>query len=504
MVPHHNHLPAFPRSRRLVKMPEEVDSHVLLKYEIVERLGKGAYGVVWKAIEKSSGLPVALKKIFAAFQNVTDAQRTFREIMFLQELSDHPSIIKLQNVMKAENDHDIYLVFEFMETDLHRVICANILEDIHIQFTMHQLFKCLKYIHSAGMIHRDLKPSNVLLDRKCNVKVADFGLARSVAMLEQEDVQPIMTDYVATRWYRSPEMLLGSTKYTYGIDMWSSGCILGELLLGKPLFRGSSTKEQIDMIIGFTGKPLQADVDSVQSRFAAMLIESIPKKPRPVLRELFPTASPEALDLLKKLLEFNPRKRITAQEALQHPYIAKFHDPEEELPCNRIIRIPISDNKRQSVNEYREALYAAIVKHKKDMRKLHRERRRQNRIRRSDGTREGVETDFEQRATQREVVNARNPYPEQANTPSTASSQVSSSQGASSNSKYRDTATRRVTSSRGDFTTSRNDPSLRPGNQACLPNVGCLEIATCMLAPAMCVWGTWLWLYANNCGSGAI
>ena len=200
---------------------EEVDKHVLRKYEIQNKLGKGAYGIVWKAVDKKTRETVALKKIFDAFQNPTDAQRTFREIMFLQELNDHDNIIKLENVLKAENDKDIYLVFEYMETDLHAVIRANILEDIHKQYVIYQLLKALKYMHSANVLHRDLKPSNLLLNSECLVKVADFGLARSIGSIEDEGNQnAVLTDYVATRWYRAPEILLGSTKYTKGVDMW--------------------------------------------------------------------------------------------------------------------------------------------------------------------------------------------------------------------------------------------------------------------------------------------
>ena len=151
---------------------EEVDKHVLRKYEIQQKLGKGAYAVVFKAIDKKTKNVVALKKIFDAFQNATDAQRTFREIMYLQAMTGHENIIKLANVLKAENDKDIYLVFEYMETDLHAVIRANILEPVHKQFIVYQTLKALLYCHSGDLVHRDLKPSNLLLNEECLLKVA--------------------------------------------------------------------------------------------------------------------------------------------------------------------------------------------------------------------------------------------------------------------------------------------------------------------------------------------
>ena len=152
-----------------------------------KQLGKGAYGIVWKAIDRKTNDKVALKKIFDAFQNATDAQRTFREIMYLQGLTGHENIIRLQNVLKAENDKDIYLVFDYMETDLHAVIRANILEPVHKQFIVYQCLKALLYCHSGGLIHRDLKPSNLLLNEECLLKVADFGLARSLHAIEKAD-----------------------------------------------------------------------------------------------------------------------------------------------------------------------------------------------------------------------------------------------------------------------------------------------------------------------------
>lgn len=349
---------------------EEIDKHVLRRYEVTQRLGKGAYGIVWKAIDKKTGETVALKKIFDAFQNATDAQRTFREIMFLQELRDHENIVRLDNVLKAENDRDIYLVFEYMETDLHAVIRANILKEIHKQYILYQLFKALHYMHSGNVLHRDMKPSNLLLNSECFLKVADFGLARSIASLENDAVEnPVLTDYVATRWYRAPEILLGSTKYTKGVDMWSVGCILGELLGGKPMFPGTSTMNQLDRIIEVTGRPSQDDIEAINSPFAATMLESLPPTQPTRLQDIFPHASDEALDLLRQCLQFNPLKRINTEQALNHPYVAAFHNEDEEIVCDHVIKISIDDDHKFSISEYRNVLYQEIIAKKKESRR---------------------------------------------------------------------------------------------------------------------------------------
>lgn len=198
--------------------------------------------------------------------------------MFLRAFCNHPNIIQLFSVHRAANNMDLYLSFEYMESDLHNVIKrGNVLKDIHKRYIFYQLLNATMYLHSGNVIHRDLKPSNVLLDSLCRCKIADFGLARSIAkccdkkndsspskMLnqypkvaslnegeqeEEQDQELTLTDYVATRWYRSPEILIASKKYTKGIDMWSLGCILGEMIRGKPLFPGSCTINQIERIV---------------------------------------------------------------------------------------------------------------------------------------------------------------------------------------------------------------------------------------------------------------
>jgi len=359
-------------------MSDHVDKHVLRRYDVQQKLGKGAYGVVWKCVDRKTGTTLALKKIFDAFQNATDAQRTFREIMFLQEMNTHDNIIRLANVLKAENDKDIYLVFEYMDTDLHAVIRANILQDVHKQYVMYQLFRCLKYMHSADVLHRDIKPSNLLLNSECQIKVADFGLARSVTRIMEvgtEDTGPILTDYVATRWYRAPEILLGSTRYTFGVDIWSCGCILGEMLGGKPMIPGSSTMNQLERILEVTGTPSDRDLAAIDSQYAANMIESLGEQRQRQLQELYPHASPEALDLMRRCLAFNPEERITAAEALSHPYVAQFHNPADEPVAERIVTTPIDDNTKYSLSTYRNKLYEQIIERKRDLRQRQKERR---------------------------------------------------------------------------------------------------------------------------------
>eukprot|EP01068_Selenidium_serpulae_P005610 Selendium_serpulae@DN4105_c0_g1_i1.p1 len=350
-------------------MSEEIDKHVHKKYDVIQKLGKGAYGIVWKSKDRKTSELVALKKIFDAFQNATDAQRTFREIMFLQELNagkGHENIVRLMNVLKADNDKDIYLVFDYMETDLHAVIRANILEDIHKQYIIYQLLKAIKYMHSGELLHRDMKPSNILLNSECHVKVADFGLARSVANGKDDgSANPVLTDYVATRWYRAPEILLGSTKYTKGVDMWSLGCILGELTTGRPIFPGTSTMNQLERIMVVTGKPSAQDTEAMQSPFAVTMLESVTPKKAKSFHEFFPAASEQAVDLISKLLQFNPNNRISAEEALRHQYVEQFHNEGEEPNCSRVIRIPIDDNTKFTIEEYRNKVYSEVVKRKK-------------------------------------------------------------------------------------------------------------------------------------------
>ncbi|CAG9570908.1 unnamed protein product [Danaus chrysippus] len=354
------------------KSPEknmsEIDEHILKRFDIKKRLGKGAYGIVWKAVDKKTKDVVAIKKIFDAFRNQTDAQRTFREIIFLQSFRNHPNIVKLHSIHRALNNRDIYLGFEYMETDLHNVIKrGNILKDVHKRYIMYQMLKATKYIHSGNVIHRDQKPSNVLIDSACRVKLADFGLARSVSSMYsggEDGADPCLTDYVATRWYRAPEILIASKNYTKGIDMWSLGCILGEMLTGKPLFPGTSTVNQIERIMAALPKPSSEDIAAVCSGYGSSLIreQAAAHSSSSSLTNQLATAPRDASDLVRQLLLFNPAKRLSADSALHHEYVAKFHREKDEVTLPSDVLLPLRDDKQMSVDDYRNKLYSIMAK----------------------------------------------------------------------------------------------------------------------------------------------
>lgn len=211
---------------------------------------------------------------------------------------------------------------------MHRVIRTQDLSDDHCQYFIYQTLRGLKAMHSADVLHRDLKPSNLLLNANCDLKVCDFGLARSAA--SQEDNAGFMTEYVATRWYRAPEIMLTFKEYTKAIDVWSVGCILAEMLSGKPLFPGKDYHHQLTLILDLLGTPTMDDYHSINSRRAREYIRSLPFKKPVSFAVMFPKANPAALDLLTRLLAFNPAKRVTVEEALKHPYLESYHDPEDE------------------------------------------------------------------------------------------------------------------------------------------------------------------------------
>jgi serine/threonine protein kinase len=221
------------------------------RYEIIDPVGSGAYGVVVAAKDKEAADPennlVAIKKIEKAFEHRVFAQRTLRELKILR-LMDHDNVINIETILKPKSRDDfqeIYVVNELMETDLAQIIKSNQpLSEEHIQFFLYQLLRGLKYIHSAGILHRDLKPRNLLVNGNCDLKICDFGLARAdIPYLQTQSA--VMTDYIATRWYRAPEVILSWKKYTASIDVWSVGCILAELLTRKPLLPATSEEEQI-------------------------------------------------------------------------------------------------------------------------------------------------------------------------------------------------------------------------------------------------------------------
>jgi mitogen-activated protein kinase 15 len=339
---------------------ERIDKHVTSRYEIIQKIGKGAYGIVWKALDKVTHETVALKKIFGAFRNSTDYQRTYREIIFLKQMQGNPHIVELRAVYRSTNNLDLYVVFELLESDVHSVIRAGILMDVHKRFIVWQMLVGLKYLHSRKVIHRDLKPSNLLINSDSSVKLCDFGLARTFT--EGNHSQVVMTEYVSTRWYRAPELIIGSNQYNEGVDMWAVGCIVGELYGGKPLFPGSSTLDQMERVVAFTGPPSASDIAAMHSEFAETMIANLTyNQPRMTLKQKLPMADADTIDFMQKLLMFNPDHRIPVIAALDHPFVAQFHNPEDELVSDEPIKVSLNDNKRYTVQDYRNKIYRNLV-----------------------------------------------------------------------------------------------------------------------------------------------
>lgn len=305
------------------------------KYKLIKPIGHGAYGVVCSAQNMETEEHVAIKKITKTFANVIESKRTLREIKLLRHFN-HENIISLRDLLRPESKdqfEDIYLVTELLDTDLHQIITSpQPLTNEHIQYFVYQILRGLKYIHSASVLHRDLKPSNLLLNGNCDLKICDFGLARGVN--PDESHQGFMTEYVATRWYRAPEIMLSWKEYSNKIDVWSVGCIMAELLGRKPLFPGRDYMHQLHLIIDILGTPSMEDTEYIASEKAKRYIRSLESRPRVPLQSLYPNASPDALDFLDRLLQFAPEKRMTVEQALAHPYLALLHDPNDEPVCD--------------------------------------------------------------------------------------------------------------------------------------------------------------------------
>lgn len=323
------------------------------KYSFTRVIGSGAYGVVISAHDTHLNTRVAIKMVPKAFQDEIDAKRILREIKLLKHLK-HENIVGIVDMMPpmmryVDDFKDVYIVSELMETDLYRIIYSKqSLSLDHVQYFIYQVLRALKYIHSANVLHRDLKPSNLLVNSNCDLKVCDFGLARGVLDSDQmrdSTKRHLLTEYVVTRWYRAPEIMLACHEYDKPVDVWSTGCILAELLARKPFFPGEDYIDQLTLITTKLGKLAEDELDFVTSEKAKRFMRKLPNKAPAPLSQQFPNASPECLDLLRQMLQIHPRKRITVDDALKHPFMAQLHSEEDEPVCERPFDFSFEDEK---------------------------------------------------------------------------------------------------------------------------------------------------------------
>jgi serine/threonine protein kinase len=338
-----------------------------LKYIIDEKsIGSGAYGYVYSGFDRATNEKVAIK-ILKAFPNDTmDSKRLFREIKILHMLKGQANTIVLKQIatsVDAASDsfRGMALIFERHETNLSRIIeSGQRLGTEHLQSFLSQILTGIDYIHSAGLVHRDLKPANILVDSDCTMTICDFGLARATQAMVMSEAghatidAPLplyskLTHYVVTRWYRCPELVLGNGDAGEApADMWSIGCILAELLLRRPLFGDSRDNGSLmGLIFKTLGTPKLEDCAWIESERLCNMVKDHPIKPS-LMDEIFEGKDPSAVDLVKKLLHFDPSQRLTAAQALQHPFFASYS---HETPLKFSME-SMSSQEQRDLNRY--------------------------------------------------------------------------------------------------------------------------------------------------------
>lgn len=310
-----------------------------MNYIQLEKLGEGTYATVYKGRSRTTNEIVALKEIHLDAEEGTPST-AIREISLMKELK-HVNIVRLYDVIHTETK--LVLIFEYCDQDLKKYMDQHgdrgALDPVTVRSFMYQLLKGISFCHENRVLHRDLKPQNLLINRKGELKLGDFGLARAFGV-------PVNTfsNEVVTLWYRAPDVLLGSRTYNTSIDVWSCGCIFAEMISGVPLFRGRDNQDQLLHIMRIIGTPDDRVLKKLIADSPEMTIKpQYPKYPKIPLAQVLPKAPPQALDLLERLLQFDPGKRITATDALSHPYFTAGMNPSGSLasipyPFNSVSR----------------------------------------------------------------------------------------------------------------------------------------------------------------------
>jgi len=293
-----------------------------MNYIQLEKLGEGTYATVFKGRSRTTNEIVALKEIHLDAEEGTPST-AIREISLMKELK-HVNIVRLHDVIHTETK--LVLIFEYCEQDLKKYMDQHgdrgALDPNTVRSFMYQLLKGTAFCHENQVLHRDLKPQNLLINRKGELKLGDFGLARAFGV-------PVNTfsNEVVTLWYRAPDVLLGSRTYSTSIDVWSCGCIFAEMISGVPLFRGRDNQDQLLHIMRIIGTPSDAQFQKMFKETPEITLKPYPRYPKMPFQQVLPKASPQAVDLLERLLKFDPAERISAAEALSHPYFTSVTTP---------------------------------------------------------------------------------------------------------------------------------------------------------------------------------
>jgi len=296
------------------------------KYHKLEKIGEGTYGIVYKAKDKKTGELLALKKIRLDAEAEGIPSTAIREISLLKQLQ-HPNIVRLYDVVHTEKK--LTLVFEYLDQDLKKCLdnCGDSgLQAATVKSYLYQLLQGIAYCHQHRVLHRDLKPQNLLINHEGELKLADFGLARAFGIPVRN-----YTHEVVTLWYRAPDVLMGSRKYSTQVDIWSVGCIFAEMVNGRPLFPGSSDGDQLTKIFKCLGTPNPKIWPTISD--LPEYKENFPVFPAQQWKKIVKKLDPTGLDLLSQMLRYDPSKRVSAEVAMKHPYFKDL--PKDKLSTKR-------------------------------------------------------------------------------------------------------------------------------------------------------------------------
>jgi len=293
-----------------------MESRGIERYNRIEKIGEGTYGIVYKAQDTENNAIVALKKIRLEVEDEGIPSTAIREIALLKQLH-HPNIVRLYDVIHTEKR--LTLVFEYLDQDLKKFLDAHgdsgLAYDRVLCFC-YQLLKGIEYCHKQRVLHRDLKPQNLLINHEQQLKLADFGLARAFGIPVRN-----YTHEVVTLWYRSPDVLMGSRSYGTAVDIWSVGCIFAEMATGSPLFPGQNDSDQLCKIFELLGTPTTTTWPGMAELPEYRKYENrIPTFSGLRLEMIIPSLREQGLDLLVRMLKMNPEERISAEDALNHSY----------------------------------------------------------------------------------------------------------------------------------------------------------------------------------------